>query len=43
MRRSAGVDKHDGAVLEGPNIWVASPLAIAAEMYASQVLLQVNG
>lgn len=42
MRRSIGVDKHDGAVLEGPNTWVASPLAIAAEMYASQVLLQVN-
>jgi hypothetical protein len=42
MRRSIGVDNHDGAVLEGPNIWVASPLAIAAEMYTSQVLLQVN-
>jgi hypothetical protein len=41
-RRSIGVEKHDGAVLEGPNVWVASPLAIAAEMYASQVLLQVN-
>jgi hypothetical protein len=40
--RSTGVDKHDGAVLEGPNIWVASPLAIAAEMYTRRVLLQVN-
>jgi hypothetical protein len=40
--RSTGVDKHDGAVLEGPNIWVASPLAIAAEMYTRQVLLQVH-
>jgi hypothetical protein len=40
--RSQGLDKYDGAVLEGPNIWVASPLAIAAEMYASRVLLQVN-
>ena len=43
MQRSAGVARHDGAVLEGPNVWVASPLAIAAEMYASRVLLQVNG
>lgn len=41
-RRSIGVEKHDGAVLEGPNVWVASPLAIAAEMYTGQVLLQVN-
>jgi hypothetical protein len=40
--RSTGVDKHDGAVLEGQNVWVASPLAIAAEMYTRQVLLQVN-
>jgi hypothetical protein len=40
--RSTGVDRHDGAVLEGPNIWVASPLAIAAEMYTRRVLLQVN-
>jgi hypothetical protein len=40
--RSTGIDKHDGAVLEGPNVWVASPLAIAAEMYTRQVLLQVN-
>jgi hypothetical protein len=40
--RSTGVDKHDGAVLEGPNVWVASPLAIAAEMYTRQVLLHVN-
>jgi hypothetical protein len=41
-RRSTGTDKHDGAVIEGPNIWVASPLAIAAEMYTHQVLLHVN-
>lgn len=41
-RRSTGVDKHDGAVLEGPNVWVASPLAIAAETYIRQVLLQVH-
>ncbi|HYH10561.1 MAG TPA: hypothetical protein VEK11_26185 [Thermoanaerobaculia bacterium] len=40
--RSTGADKHDGAVLEGPNVWVASPLAIAAEMYTRQVLLHVN-
>lgn len=40
--RSTGVDKHDGAVLEGPNVWVASPLAIAAEMYTRQVLLHVH-
>jgi len=40
--RSTGVDKHDGAVLEGPNIWVASPLAIAAETYTRQVLLHVH-
>jgi hypothetical protein len=42
MKRSTGVDKHDGAVLEGPNIWVASPLAIAAETYTRQVLLHVH-
>lgn len=41
-RRSTGVEKHDGAVIEGPNIWAASPLAIAAEMYTHQVLLHVN-
>lgn len=40
--RSTGVDKHDGAVLEGPNVWVASPLAIAAETYTRQVLLHVH-
>jgi hypothetical protein len=40
--RSTGVDKHDGAVLEGVNVWVASPLAIAAETYTRQVLLQVH-
>lgn len=38
--RSTGVEKHDGAVLEGPNVWVASPLAIAAETYTRRVLLQ---
>ncbi|HKO59250.1 MAG TPA: hypothetical protein VJ276_25515 [Thermoanaerobaculia bacterium] len=41
--RSNGVDVHDGAVIEGTNIWVASPLAIAAEMYTRQVLLHVHG
>lgn len=41
-RRSTGSEKHDGAVIEGPNIWAASPLAIAAEMYTHQVLLHVN-
>lgn len=41
-RRSAGTGRHDGAVIEGPNIWAASPLAIAAEMYTQQVLLHVN-
>ena len=41
--RSTGIDKHDGAVREGPNVWVASPLAIAAEMYTRQILLQVHG
>jgi hypothetical protein len=40
--RSTGVDKHDGAVLEGVNVWVASPLAIAAETYTRQMLLQVH-
>lgn len=40
--RSSGAQKHDGAVMEGPNVWVASPLAIAAEMYTRHVLLQVN-
>ncbi|MGN6186916.1 MAG: hypothetical protein ACTHQM_25045 [Thermoanaerobaculia bacterium] len=40
MTRSIGVDKHDGAVLEGPNVWVASPLSIAAENYTRKVLLQ---
>jgi hypothetical protein len=40
--RSTGVDKHDGAVLEGPNVWVASPLAVAAETYTRQVLLHVH-
>jgi len=41
-KRSMGLDKDDGAVLDGLNIWVASPLAVAAEMYASKVLLQVS-
>lgn len=41
-KRSTGVEKHDGAVIEGPNVWAASPLAIAAEMYTHQVLLHVN-
>jgi hypothetical protein len=40
--RSTGVDEQDGALLPGRNTWVASPLAVAAEIYTRQVLLQVN-